>query len=260
MAKVYKYYSFDSHEYWKWPLLQKLLFFSRYSAFNDPYEFHFKLNKEGSFETKIKFLKEGNPESEHIQNLKTEKDVENYLKELNTDFAYSGMKTFFNSFGLCSFSKTPDVLLMWSHYSKGHTGFCLEFDTEKLDACAEGEDKINWVNVEYVSTVPELSIFSSPTFDKYLKFKSDCWSYEQEVRAYRLPTPYKITTDCITRVIAGVNSFYKDKESSAYKDLQNLKEIIKKEAPHLMDNLAVANKDDNQFKVNINKVDFNWLI
>jgi Protein of unknown function (DUF2971) len=35
---------------------------------------------------------------------------------------------------LCSFSAVNNSLLMWSHYSVNHTGFCIEYNLEVLDA------------------------------------------------------------------------------------------------------------------------------
>jgi hypothetical protein len=34
--------------------------------------------------------------------------------------------------GVISFSKRWNSILMWSHYSESHTGFCVGFDTKKL--------------------------------------------------------------------------------------------------------------------------------
>jgi hypothetical protein len=34
-----------------------------------------------------------------------------------------------NDVSVACFSETVDDMLMWSHYTNGHTGFCLEFDT-----------------------------------------------------------------------------------------------------------------------------------
>ena len=36
--------------------------------------------------------------------------------------------------GILCFSEHCDDILMWSHYSDGHKGFCLEFDRERLEA------------------------------------------------------------------------------------------------------------------------------
>lgn len=34
---------------------------------------------------------------------------------------------------ICSFSSRNDSILMWSHYSEDHAGFCIEYDIEGLD-------------------------------------------------------------------------------------------------------------------------------
>jgi len=38
-----------------------------------------------------------------------------------------------NSFRICSFSTINTSLLMWGHYAKNHTGFCIEYDTGSLE-------------------------------------------------------------------------------------------------------------------------------
>jgi len=49
-------------------------------------------------------------------------------KELYQDFNLQ-IKS---SFRICSFSTINTSLLMWSHYAKNHTGFCIEYDTGSL--------------------------------------------------------------------------------------------------------------------------------
>lgn len=39
-----------------------------------------------------------------------------------------------DSMGVVCLSEHGDDILMWSHYSDGHQGFCLEFDRERLEA------------------------------------------------------------------------------------------------------------------------------
>ena len=53
------------------------------------------------------------------------KDVMNKItEEVNDQF----LNTIKNSFKLCSFSTNLESILLWSHYSKYHTGFCIEYD------------------------------------------------------------------------------------------------------------------------------------
>ena len=79
-----------------------------------------------------------------------------------------------------SLSEKNDDLLMWSHYSQEHKGFCLEFD-------ASVEDTLFWsaMKVTYTNEYPEVDItrLTQPEeFRKLLLTKATCWKYEEERR------------------------------------------------------------------------------
>jgi|SRR5215469_112702 len=42
------------------------------------------------------------------------------------------LQTLRSNMKLCSFSTVPDSILMWSHYSSNHQGFCIEYDIRKF--------------------------------------------------------------------------------------------------------------------------------
>lgn len=72
-------------------------------------------------------------------------------------------------------------VLMWSHYAKSHTGFCVEYKFDRaLFEVDNTEEKILMIsNVEY----PEkIDIEGRPSFEKALFQKSDFWEYEHEMR------------------------------------------------------------------------------
>ena len=68
---------------------------------------------------------------------------------------------------------------MWSHYSDGHRGYCLEFDKaglSKFDFCD---------SVKYRETYPDVKNFESSTDtvrDLFVLSKSNHWEYEKEWR------------------------------------------------------------------------------
>ncbi len=84
------------------------------------------------------------------------------------------------------FSTTPDNLPMWHHYTNGHTGMCLEFDTSQIT----NPYQINKLfPVYYVDRLPDMMHIlternypktSIPTFQAIHKLKD--WSYENEWR------------------------------------------------------------------------------
>ncbi|MBK7845119.1 MAG: DUF2971 domain-containing protein [Bdellovibrionales bacterium] len=257
--KLYKYYSFDEKGYWQAPLKDNYLYFNTYKNFNDPYEFYFKANQSADWKTKLKVLKAGNPDSDFIHRMNSEVEVEKYLSTLKLNNVWKNMEGLFSNFGICCFSKSPDIILMWSHYCKSHSGFCLEFDIEKLNACANGPDKIKWIDVEYVERVPEFSIFASPTFDNYIKYKFSSWSYEEEVRAFRLPTNYVFPVDCITGITFGLNSINHKAGTDGHRNMTTIKGLIDGKFAHLKSSLTLAKKNKDVFKIDLQKINFQFL-
>jgi hypothetical protein len=80
--------------------------------------------------------------------------------------------------GICSLTRVPDDILMWSHYANAHRGFCLVFD-ERDPFFARAFE------VAYSDTYPVIN----PVLDDYevrlnkaLLTKSLHWSYEHEWR------------------------------------------------------------------------------
>ena len=89
----------------------------------------------------------------------------------------------YNRVGILSLSKTPDNLLMWAHYAKGHTGFVLEFDGShdffKDDRPVFGFAKPE--PVEYSSERPRMQI-NDPNMSAIFFTKGIPWKYEREWR------------------------------------------------------------------------------
>jgi hypothetical protein len=83
--------------------------------------------------------------------------------------------------GVCCFSEKPNDILMWGHYSAGHSGFCLEF------AVANEPMFDNVRRVKYSDELPRLGIetFTKEDFEQVLGLlltKSSHWAYEKEWR------------------------------------------------------------------------------
>ncbi|MEZ4872697.1 MAG: DUF2971 domain-containing protein [Bdellovibrionales bacterium] len=169
------------------------------------------------------------------------------------------MKPLFQHFGISCFSRTPDIMLMWSHYTRSHSGFCLEFDVKALNECAQSEDKINWVEVDYVEQVPEYSIFKAPKYSEIVGKKSKDWEYESEVRALRLPTNYHFPAEVITGIIFGLNGINQPEDSPAKKYIEELKSYLNKDFTHLQDSIFLAKKDISTYKINIERLSWEFL-
>lgn len=89
--------------------------------------------------------------------------------------------------GIYSLSKTYSDELLWAHYAKNHTGFCIEYDFEKL---LEQVTFCNFysIGVEYTDQPPQIGIDDIYSTEANLIFKriagtkSRRWSYEEELR------------------------------------------------------------------------------
>lgn len=111
----------------------------------------------------------------------------------NNDRVFQNVKSALQEFlgftdkaGIYSLSKSPYEELLWAHYACSHTGFCIEYDLEKL---LEFEaQNYNKIDVLYKKAPPKLSLADlnasegPSAIQKLLGTKPESWSYEQEIR------------------------------------------------------------------------------
>ena len=97
--------------------------------------------------------------------------------------------------GILCLSKSPNSILMWSHYADQYQGAVISFD-------ADGEFFADQIPVEYVNERPKIPIetyTSGPIPLAELCNKSKEWWYEQEVRIARLLKECKKTDQVDSR-------------------------------------------------------------
>jgi hypothetical protein len=147
---VFKY--FGNQNYNVESFKQGYLFFSNYKNFNDPFDCNINL---------ISF--------EKTNKRKRIKDKEEILKDN------------FTKLGICCFSRKVYSILMWSHYATNHTGFCLEFHSNKD---LEG---INPLDVNYVDNYLQAEYYKNQkdAIFHVIFTKAQQWKYEQELRSIR---------------------------------------------------------------------------
>ena len=88
-------------------------------------------------------------------------------------------KQLLSNIGMCCFSLIKNSRQMWSHYSYGNTGVCLEFD------CAKDPDFFQPIEeIMYVEQIPiyDATIPENNPLKLLLYNKMKNWSYEKEVR------------------------------------------------------------------------------
>ena len=87
------------------------------------------------------------------------------------------------TFGVLSLTPHFANYLMWSHYSKSHEGFCVEFDTRKLVESVGG----TFQKVQYENEIPLISIRDSledELLSKFIYTKSETTKTSIEFHAY----------------------------------------------------------------------------
>ena len=109
-----------------------------------------------------------------------------------------------NGFGILALTEAPDSLLMWAHYAKNYTGFCVGFDrchwffskSEDIYGNYQGDrfqrdlpiidrETYDIVQPVHYSTLrPQLGLFNSYYLNAFL-VKAIDWRYESEWRMIR---------------------------------------------------------------------------
>lgn len=92
--------------------------------------------------------------------------------------------------GIFTLSKIKDNILMWSHYSNFHKGFCIGINSKKTnsffkDLCEKKEVIIGLHEVEYSPNYPFIDpqdVVSDEFWLRQFKIKSLDWAYEKEWR------------------------------------------------------------------------------
>lgn len=110
----------------------------------------------------------------------------NLKKILETQYIHHSNSAYRKHFGILSLSKRWDSILMWTHYSQNHSGFCIGIDDQIL---------INlgifgsWGKVHYEVDFPKidpLSPDSPETIIRQSHSKAQEWQYEKEYRFVKL--------------------------------------------------------------------------
>lgn len=119
-------------------------------------------------------------------------------KQIPDNMGYS----FLDKIGVFCMSEKNDHILMWSHYSASHTGFCLEFNatTEFFGRSQKIIYKLNYPKVNFFKSTQQEKTEAS------LLTKAIFWKYEKEWRVIehrKGPRVYIFPKELLTGVIFG---------------------------------------------------------
>jgi hypothetical protein len=199
------------------------IFFSSAKHFNDPFDCQLNIRWDLITDNQAinrieQRIREENPTlanvdvksiAEGIQQLYNYKDVEN-LRYLDLETK----RYLAEEHGILGLCETSEDIIMWSHYSNCHRGFCVAFDKKKLENFFEQKNiPIGPYRVSYEPNYPIVKFINDDNnvnniSMEILTKKSDRWSYENEWRYILFgATDYSLSLPdgIIIRIILGCN-------------------------------------------------------
>ena len=191
------------------------LYFASPKQFNDPFDSKVLLSLHGTKEEWRNYLRQLYKNFRpHWNREQRFAEVELIMREGRYKrIPKDAVNSYLDEIGVFSMSERNDHILMWSHYSKNHTGFCLEFKATS-DTSFFGRA----LKVEYAEDYPEVNFFRSSRDEQMktvLLTKAKLWEYEQEWLIIDYETGsgvYTFQPDLLTGVIIGCQMSDKKKE------------------------------------------------
>jgi hypothetical protein len=221
IRKLYRYRSIESSEL-EGIFTRREIILPRPIDFNDPFECRPRLSVYNSGLKRELFIKERVRKIIASDNRKARRElIKKYDRRLryNPDIIEKAYEEFLRTTGLYCLSERNDDILMWSHYSHGHRGLCIEFDAI-LDAAISEIMLIGQaLKVNYGEERPTVNVmeFGLPKeYQKALLTKSNHWEYEKEWRVIKTeleggPGLRYIRPEVLTGVIFGALISSEDK-------------------------------------------------
>ena len=219
---LYKYGKFD--EYTEKIFTNNEIYFSSPDEFNDPFDSKPHLTYDGTLKERKRYLcklYQKKYPTRSKEEILTDVEMEIITKRRDRivleEALEKARELLRKELGICCFTEIRDNILMWAHYAKQHTGFCLEFDVNndffRLLTCA--------IKVEYDEILPVLNVLKIDTYPKgelggKLLTKACDWEYEQEWRIVdykKGPGIQDFPEDALSGVILGCRISQENKEN-----------------------------------------------
>ena len=205
---LYKYYSLNKNNshHRERIFTHNELYFPSPRVFNDPFDSKVQLVFDGSKDDWKRYLRQLYNKFRPSWNRKQRlaevrmKMREKRYKRLPQEMTNS----YFDQMGVFCMSELKNQILMWSHYSEAHTGFCLEFRAAS-DTPFFGRSQ----RIEYKKAYPSVNFFKSTRGEQMkatLLTKAKLWCYEKEWRIIEHEHgagTYNFPAELLTGVIIG---------------------------------------------------------
>lgn len=186
---LYKYRSIDRSDSARAHhiITRREAFFAKKNSFNDPFDCRHGITFDGNRNQQARYLKRiarlGNPDKNRLERRirVSEFRRENVLiNPNNIAICQQKEEEIHDTVGIFCLSRSPDDILMWSHYSDGHTGYCVVFQDDPSDPfIGRAQEVIYTDEFPIVNPVRE---DSDTRFRKSILTKAERWSYEKEWR------------------------------------------------------------------------------
>lgn len=247
---IYKYINFDTGLL---TLENSTIAFSHPLSFNDPYDCFIKLV---DFKKVPKNYRQSLID-QYFAHLDTTEKAKMLAKMSKTPdevaiklLETKGMDNELVDRGVSCFSRKNDNLLMWSHYADSHKGICIGFNLLELYLSMDRHSNEKMVVLaDYTDTFSPLSYYEHKieSIVRWLKTKSNIWSYEEEIRIIMKGLKFNETS----KFIAGVdqrafNSVYLGTRVSTENEKLIL-ELCKKRYPEVT--VSKIKPMESQFKL-----------
>ncbi len=254
---IYKYINYETGIK---ILKDSTIAFTNPLSFNDPYDCTLKLIDFDNFpSTYRKYL--AYKFFNHLGRKEKRKQLSRMYKtsdfEIIDKLKTEGMNNEIKNRGVSCFSKKFNDMLMWSHYADSHRGICIGFELSLLYLNINSlymEKMI--VPVDYVKELEPINYYNHKieSVIRWLKTKSEVWSYEEEVRIIVNHLDFNGNDKVIQTVNKDVfHSVYLGVNLSA----EHQRDIMKTcKTEYKKINLLKISADDTHFKLNANNIKY----
>lgn len=155
-------------------ILKQSLKFSNPSEYNDPFDCHESLIKLDLMNLDLEtFIEKQYPNLS--RNIK-----QGLVRNFNSKCLYKCLSEERKRIKITCFSLNYNNILMWSHYADKHSGICIGFHFHPY------LDNFVLTPVKYIDEIPLIDgkVDAYEMIRYWLSIKSDCWVYEEEIRAF----------------------------------------------------------------------------
>lgn len=164
-------------------LLRNLIYYAQMRSFNDPFEGGVNFVFEAKEEEKLAHVAEVIKRREHISHEEAIAKAPEWIKANEKDAPRRVRNWIMDDLGVCCLCGSNSSILMWSHYTDGHKGLCVEFAATEIHHV----DFFGVVQqVRYTDHIPCVNIYKTPRIElakAAMLTKARHWQYEQERRA-----------------------------------------------------------------------------